>query len=84
MPYLLKIKKSAYKEIEKLDKPIRHRIIETIDKLADNPHIGKLLKGEHSGLRRIRSGSYRIVYEINENEVLVLVLRVAHRNKVYR
>lgn len=84
MPYLLKIKKSAYKEIQKLDQSTRHRVIESIDKLTENPHIGKLLKGEHSGLRRIRSGSYRILYEINENEVIVLVLRVAHRKEVYR
>ncbi len=84
MPYLLKIKTSAYKELQKLDKPTRHRVIETIDKLTDNPHVGKLLKGEYSGLRRIRSGDYRVIYEIDENEVIVLVLRVAHRKEVYR
>ncbi len=84
MPYLLRIKKSAYKEIQKLDKRDKHRLIEAIDKLTENPHVGKLLKGEYSGLRRIRSGSYRIIYEINENEVIVLILRVGHRKQIYR
>lgn len=84
MPYLLKIKKSAYKEIQKLDQSTKRPIIEAIDKLTDNPHVGKLLKGELSGLRRIRSGSYRILYEINDDEVIVLVLRVAHRKEIYR
>ena len=84
MPYSLKIKQSALKEIQKLDKPNRKRLIEAIDNLAGNPHVGKLLKGDFSGLRRIRVGSYRVIYEINEGEVLILVLRVAHRKRAYR
>ncbi len=84
MPYSLKIKKSALKELQLLEKPTRIRLIATIDQLAANPHVGKLLKGDFSGLRRLRVGSYRIIYEINETEVLVLVVRVAHRKEVYR
>ena len=84
MPYSLKIKQSAYKELQRLDKKERIRIVSAIDKLTDNPHIGKILKGEFSGLRRIRSGNYRVVYEINEGEVLVLILRIAHRKQIYR
>ena len=84
MPYSLKIKQSALKEIQKLDKPNRKRLIEAIDNLVGNPHVGKLLKGDFSGLRRIRVGSYRVIYEINEGEIWVLVLRIAHRKKAYR
>ena len=84
MPYSLKIKQSAYKELQRLDQKERIHIVSAIDKLTDNPHIGKVLKGELSGLRRIRSGNYRVIYEINEGEVLVLVLRIAHRKQVYR
>jgi len=84
VPYSLKIKQSAYKELQRLDKKERIRIVSAIDKLKENPHIGKALKGELSGLRRIRSGNYRVIYEINEGEVLVLVLRIAHRKQVYR
>jgi mRNA interferase RelE/StbE len=51
---------------------------------VDNPHVGKVLKGELSGLRRIRVGHYRVVYEINEGEVMILVVRVAHRRGVYQ
>lgn len=84
MPYSLQIKQSALKEIERLPKPERQRIIAAIDQLAENPHVGKLLKGDFSGLRRIRVGDYRAIYEINEGVVLVLVLRVAYRKQVYR
>lgn len=84
MPYSLQIKQSALKELQKIDKKNRKRLIEEIDKLATNPHVGKLLKCEFSGLRRLRAGSYRIIYEINEDQVLILILRVAHRKSVYR
>ena len=84
MSYSLKIKRSALKEIQALPKPERLRIVEAIDRLAENPHVGKLLKGDFSGLRRIRVGAYRILYEINEGEVTILVLRVAHRKSAYR
>ena len=79
MLYSLKIKQSALKELQKINKQERTRVIAAIEQLAENPHIGKLLKGEFSGLRRIRSGNYRVIYEINEGEVLILVLRIAHR-----
>ncbi len=84
MRYSLQIKRSAQKELEKIAKPDRNRLIEAIDQLAENPHVGKLLKGELSGLRRIRVGDYRVVYEINEGEILILALRVAHRKQSYR
>ena len=84
MHYSLQIKRSALKELERLPKPERQRLVEAIDLLAENPHVGKLLKGEFSGLRRIRVGAYRVIYEINEGQVLILILRVAHRKQVYR
>lgn len=84
MPYSLKIKKTALKELQQFDKATRERIVSAIDQLADNPHVGKLLKGNFSGLRRIRVGSYKVIYEINETEVLVLILRIAQRKDVYR
>lgn len=82
--YSLEIKNSAFKELQRLDKKERIRVVTAIDQLKENPHIGKLLKGELSGLRRIRSGNYRVIYEINEGQVLILVLRIAHRKQIYR
>lgn len=82
--YSIKIKKSALKEIQKLQSPDRRRIVEAIDTLEGQPYAGKLLKGDLSGLRRLRVGHYRIIYEVYENEVIVLILRVSHRKSVYR
>jgi mRNA interferase RelE/StbE len=84
VPYSVRIKKSALKELQPLTKADRVRIVAAIDRLVENPHVGKTLKGELSGLRRIRVGNFRVVYEINEGELLILVLRVAHRKEVYQ
>jgi mRNA interferase RelE/StbE len=82
--YSLQIKESAFKELGKISKSDRLRIIAAIDNLPDNPWVGKSLKGEMSGLRRLRVGNYRVVYEVIDQEVLILVVRVAHRRHVYR
>lgn len=82
--YSVKIKGSAAKALVKIPKPDRLRITETIDMLKTNPLAGGTLKGEFSGLKRIRVGNYRVVYEANAKELIVLVIRIAHRREVYR
>ena len=84
MNFSLKIKSSALKELKQINKPERLRIMDAIEKLPDNPWVGKSLKGELTGLRRIRVGAYRVVYEIQEQQVIILVARVAHRKEIYR
>ena len=65
-------------------KPDRARIVAAIDRLAETPHLGTSLKGDLRGLRRIRVGDYRILYEVRDKELVVLVVRVAHRRDAYR
>ena len=84
MPYSIRIKKSAYKELQKVPKSLQPRIAAAIDGLAVQPYTGKVLKGDLSGLRRLRVGDYRIIYEINNEEILILILRIAHRKKAYQ
>jgi mRNA interferase RelE/StbE len=82
--YSIRIKNSAKKALARIDRPDRQRIITRIDELAENPAAGSVLKGEFSGLRRVRVGAYRVVYEIRDEELVVLVVRIAHRREVYR
>ena len=84
MTYRVQIKRSAVKALRLIERQDRERLLRAIDRLADEPHAGSVLKGEFAGLRRIRVGVYRIVYEIHEGELTVLVVRVAHRREVYR
>lgn len=84
MSYSIKIKRSATKVLHRLSPDDRRRLVEAIDRLAEEPLAGSALKGEFSGLRRLRVGRYRIVYEAIHRELTILVVRVAHRRSVYR
>ena len=84
MSWSVRIKNSARKELRRITGSDRHRLISAIDRLAEHPYRGSALKGELTGLRRIRVGSYRILYEIRDGELVVLVVRVGHRRQVYR
>ena len=82
--YSLKIKGSARKFLLKTDKQNRIRLIQAIDNLLIQPYKGTQLKGELTGLRRIRVGQYRIIYEIQKDELIILVVRIGHRKEIYR
>ncbi len=84
MSYSIRIKKSAAKELSRLSPNDRRRLVAAIDRLATEPFAGSVLKGEFSGLRRLRVGQYRIIYEAVHKELVVLVVRVGHRGSVYR
>jgi len=80
----LRIKRSAAKALAAIPMSDRVRVIEAIDMLCDTPAAGSALKGEFEGLRRLRVGHYRVVYEWQRSELVILVLRIGHRREVYR
>jgi len=82
--YSLRIKASAAKALARVDVGDRERLVEAIDSLRQAPLRGSVLKGDLRGLRRLRVGDYRIVYEVAAQELVVLVVRKGHRREVYR
>lgn len=83
--YKVSIKRSAVKEIESIpQKRERQRIIRRIGQLATNPRPPGSKKLSGHDKYRIRQGSYRIVYAINDAEIVVVVVKVGHRRDVYR
>ncbi|MYF29924.1 MAG: type II toxin-antitoxin system RelE/ParE family toxin [Gammaproteobacteria bacterium] len=84
MSFSLRIKASAAKELERVPRSNRLRISAAIDRLANYPLAGSVLKGDLRGLRRLRVGDYRILYEVRNNDLVVLVVRIAHRREAYR
>lgn len=84
MSFSIKIKASAAKSLSRIPTAERSRLIQAIDRLQREPLAGGTLKGEFSGLRRLRVGDYRIVYEVLHEQVTVLVVRIGHRREVYR
>jgi mRNA interferase RelE/StbE len=83
-PYKIELKPSAQRELKKLPKRLQRRIVNKIDLLADDPRPSgaEKLSGGYD-YYRIRVGDYRILYEIQDKVLLVIVIRVAHRKEVY-
>lgn len=82
--YDITFKKSVRKDIKKIPKEILKTIFQSIEQLRSIPipsHANKL-KGSDT-LYRIREGNYRIIYEIKAQKVLITIVRIGHRKKVY-
>lgn len=79
MAWQIELTGSAEKELAKLDKPVAKRIIRFLRErgCVDPRSSGKALKGDHSGLWRYRIGDYRVICEIFDDKISVLVVRVA-------
>jgi mRNA interferase RelE/StbE len=83
--YAIRVAPAAARQLRKLDPPSRRRMHAAIELLADNPRppqATQLVGGQ--GEWRVRVGDYRIVYEIHDTELVVLVLRLGHRREIYR
>ena len=82
--YNLLIKPSAAKEIDSIpSKKDRQRIVDRILKLADNPRPPGCEKLSGQDKYRVRQGRYRIIYAIEDDDLLVYVVKVGHRKDVY-
>jgi mRNA interferase RelE/StbE len=83
--YRVSIKRSAVKEIEAIPrKKERKRIIRRIGQLADNPRPPGSSQLSGHDRYRLRQGVYRIIYSIDDFDVVVVVVKVGHRKDVYR
>jgi mRNA interferase RelE/StbE len=84
MAYELVIQQSASKALQRIDKPVRKRIAAAIDKLKDDPQPANATQViSVPGAWRIRVGDYRVLYEVHDLELTVLVVKIAHRSTVY-
>ncbi len=83
--YKVKVVGAAKRQLKRLSKENQRRVLDKIEKLSLNPkpHGYKQLQVEES-LFRARVGDYRVIYEIRDEVLIVLVLKVAHRREVYR
>ncbi len=84
MIYQLLIERSAQKALAKIPQPDRTRIIETIQALREAPRPAGTKKLSGRDAWRVRVGTYRILYEIQDHRCIVCVVHIAHRREVYR
>ncbi len=84
--YEVEITPEGLRHLDRLPAKVRQAALESIfGPIADNPgRLGKPLVGELEGLHSARRGDYRIIYEILDDEHVVLIHRVQHRRDVYR
>ena len=83
--YRIAWKNSAKKELKRLDRTVIPKIIAAAESLAADPHPSghkKLQGSEHT--YRIRIGDYRVVYSIEDQILLIEIIKVGHRKKVYK
>lgn len=85
MSYKVEILKDALKQLKKLSPELQQRIQVKIDNLAIEPRPNgvKKLKGKENAYR-IRVGNYRIIYDIFDDVLLVNVVEIDHRSKIYK
>ncbi len=83
MSYTIQIKRSAQKSLAQITEPYQAKIISAIQQLAYNPRPSgcKRLSGKEAW--RIRVGDYRILYEIKDRQLLILIVVIGHRREVY-
>lgn len=85
MIYQIEYAPKAGRDFKKLDKTVQRQLMPKIEALAKNPrpHGVEKLEGEDN-LYRIRSGDYRVVYQIQDKALIILLVKIGHRREIYR
>ncbi|HEV7185719.1 MAG: type II toxin-antitoxin system RelE/ParE family toxin [Actinomycetales bacterium] len=84
MTYLIDFTTAAARQVRKLPRPARERVLQLVERLAEDPrpHGARKLVGEETAWR-IRAGDYRIIYDVYDDELTITVVRAGHRRDVY-
>ncbi|MCP4469249.1 MAG: type II toxin-antitoxin system RelE/ParE family toxin [Gammaproteobacteria bacterium] len=82
--YSLAFKKSVAKDLRSIPNKDVKRILNRINSLRENPRSEGCVKLSNQEKYRVRQGIYRIIYEIQDTELIILVVKVAHRAQVYK
>ena len=84
MEFQVRTKPSVKKELNKFTKADYYKILAAFTILSKNPFIGKKMRGKYKGCYNHRVWPYRIIYQVYKKELVVLIIRVGHRQGVYK
>lgn len=85
MTYAIEVAPPAVRQMRKLDPPARRRVQAAVELLAADPRpAGATKLAGGSGEWRVRTGDYRVIYEIRDQVLVVLVVAVGHRRDIYK
>ena len=84
--YRLRFLADAERDLNALDRSVSVRILRKLEWLAQNTEqiVGEALRSELSGLMKLREGDYRILYNLDRNEKVVIVAMISHRSGAYK
>ena len=82
--YKIVVRKTAEKELNRIEESQRSRIEKTILSLSLNPYLGKPLKGEFQGIYSLKVWPFRILYEIYKKQLIIHIIKISHRQNVYK
>jgi mRNA interferase RelE/StbE len=83
--YSIEFHPAALRDLRQLTRQIQAQIAPVIDALADEPPLSGVVKLHGAeNLYRVRSGDYRILYEIRDSALIVVVVKIGNRREVYR
>ena len=83
MKYQVILRKKVQKNLKRIDKRYRERILVALVELGKNPYLGKPLKGDLEGKFSLRIWPYRIIYQVYEKKLVVCIISIAHRQGAY-
>jgi mRNA interferase RelE/StbE len=85
--YKLSFSKESIKELNKMEKSKAAKIVKAIENLSNKPYghsQTKKMKGYEGDFYRLRVGDYRIIYEVIENQLLIVIVRIGARGGIYK
>lgn len=85
--YKLEFSSEAKKYLKKLDKPTARRILEAVESLKSTPrqHLSiKKMQGYDAEVYRLRIGNYRVIYEIVDDKLIIIIVRIRPRGDIYK
>lgn len=83
----IELTRQAEKQLEKVydaDRSLYIRFLESFEEIRRNPDAGKPLRHQLKGLRSYRVGSYRILYRIHRDRLLIVIIDLGHRREIYQ
>lgn len=84
MSYTVEFRPRAAKQLKALPKGVRKTIAQVVDALAEKPRPSGSVQLKGTDLMRVRVRDYRVIYELRDDVLLVLVVRIGHRRDIYR
>ena len=81
--YTLHLKNQPIDFLKKADRQVKKRIIKKLKQLEENPELGKPMTAQLAGSRSLRIGDYRAIYAIIQDKLIISVIKIDHRKKVY-